>query len=81
MIPISTVRLPAECEQLVSEVLRSGVLAQGPMVLRLEEEFARLCETEHAIAVSLRSTPFLRQVHRWYLPMLILAMGSCRQRI
>jgi len=62
MIPISTVRLPAECEQLVSEVLRSGVLAQGPMVLRLEEEFARLCETEHAIAVNSGTTALVAAI-------------------
>ena len=38
-IPISAVRLGAEVEDLVVEVIRSGSLVQGPMVRRLEEEF------------------------------------------
>src|SRR5205823_6001276 len=34
------------------EVLRSGRLAQGPMVARLEAAFAGLAGTAHAVAVS-----------------------------
>ena len=34
------------------EVLRSGMLAQGPMVARLEDAFAELAGTAHAVAVS-----------------------------
>ncbi len=55
-IPISTVELGAEEERLVLEVLRSGQLAQGPMVERLEAAFAQLCSVRHAIAVSSGTT-------------------------
>ena len=34
------------------EVLKSGILAQGPRVLELENEFARVSGAEHAIAVN-----------------------------
>jgi perosamine synthetase len=52
MIPISSVALGEEEERLVIEVLRSGQLAQGPMVARLEQEFAEYCGTRHAVAVA-----------------------------
>jgi dTDP-4-amino-4,6-dideoxygalactose transaminase len=52
MIPISAVVLGAAEEQLVLDVLRSGQLAQGPMVARLESEFATCCGTTHAVAVA-----------------------------
>src|SRR5688572_10304846 len=37
---------------LVEEVLRSGQLAQGPMVSRFETGFARMVDVAHAVAVS-----------------------------
>ncbi|MGI8882472.1 MAG: DegT/DnrJ/EryC1/StrS family aminotransferase [Jatrophihabitans sp.] len=52
MIPVSTVVIPPETEALVSEVLQSGMLAQGPMVKRFEDEFASLIGVSHAIAVN-----------------------------
>lgn len=52
MISITDVRLPPTAEKLVLEVLRSGHLAQGPFVERLEDEFARRCGVPHAVAVS-----------------------------
>lgn len=52
VIPISSVRLDQEAEKLAVEVIRSGMIAQGPMVKRFEEEFAALTGTEHAVAVS-----------------------------
>ncbi|MEV5817684.1 DegT/DnrJ/EryC1/StrS family aminotransferase [Micromonospora haikouensis] len=52
MIPISVVKLDEKAEQLAVEVIRSGVLAQGPMVARLEREFADLVGVEHAVAVN-----------------------------
>ncbi len=52
MIPISSVQLGADEEALVLEVLRSGMLAQGPKVAQLEQGFAEVCGTEHAVAVS-----------------------------
>ena len=44
--------LGADEEQLVVDVLRSGQLAQGPMVARFEHEFAAFCGTAHAVAVA-----------------------------
>ena len=52
MIEMGAVELDAEAERLVLEVLRSGRLAQGPMVERFEEAFARMVGTRHAVAVS-----------------------------
>lgn len=36
----------------VNEVLRSGMLAQGPRVAQLEEDFAKFCGTDFAVAVN-----------------------------
>jgi perosamine synthetase len=55
-IPISAVQVSEEAERLVLEVLRSGHLAQGPMVAELEDRFAALCEVPHAIAVNSGTT-------------------------
>lgn len=52
MIPISVVSLGPEVEQLVLQVLRSGHLAQGPMVAELEARFAALTGVPHAVAVN-----------------------------
>jgi perosamine synthetase len=52
VIPISTVIIPPETEGLVQEVLRSGMLTQGPMVARFEQRFAALTGVRHAIAVN-----------------------------
>jgi dTDP-4-amino-4,6-dideoxygalactose transaminase len=51
-IPISRVVISPDEERLVLEVLRSGHLAQGPMVERLEASFAAMCNVRHAVAVS-----------------------------
>ena len=51
MIPISKVDV-REAEPLVLDVLRSGSLAQGPMVERLERAFAEVVGVPHAIAVN-----------------------------
>ena len=50
-IPIVSVRLGKDEERLVLETIRSGQLAQGPMVARLEELFVDTVGTEHAVAV------------------------------
>ncbi|HVK22953.1 MAG TPA: DegT/DnrJ/EryC1/StrS family aminotransferase [Actinokineospora sp.] len=55
MIPISVVDV-ADAEPLVVEVLRSGVIAQGPMVKRLEDEFAAVAGVPHAVAVNSGTT-------------------------
>jgi perosamine synthetase len=51
MIPITSVDV-AGAEPYVLEVLRSGMLAQGPMVARLEQRFAELTGVDHAVAVN-----------------------------
>lgn len=51
-IPISTVNVSSEEEDLVLEVLRSGQIAQGPRVAELERLFADATGTNEAIAVS-----------------------------
>jgi perosamine synthetase len=51
MIPISRPSIGAEEEEAVLAVLRSGMLAQGPQVERLERSFAELCGVRHAVAV------------------------------
>jgi perosamine synthetase len=55
-IPISKPEIGAAAEALVLEVLRSGRLAQGPMVERFEHLVAEAAGTEHAIAVSSGTT-------------------------
>ncbi|MEM2124278.1 MAG: DegT/DnrJ/EryC1/StrS family aminotransferase, partial [Methanolinea sp.] len=52
MIPVAAPCLGAEEEQAVVRVLRSGMLARGPEVAAFEEEFARYCGTEYAVATS-----------------------------
>lgn len=51
MIPITVVDV-RESEPLVLEVLRSGSIAQGPMVARLEREFAEAIDVKHCVAVN-----------------------------
>jgi perosamine synthetase len=51
MIPITVVDVKA-AEPLVLEVLRSGAIAQGPMVKRFEDMFAREAGVPHAVAVN-----------------------------
>lgn len=52
MIPITVVEVEHRAHELVSEVLTSGRLAQGPMVERFEQLVADMCGTRHAVAVS-----------------------------
>jgi dTDP-4-amino-4,6-dideoxygalactose transaminase/acetyltransferase-like isoleucine patch superfamily enzyme len=52
MIPVSKVIVGEEEERGVLEVLRSGMLAQGPKVAALEEAFAAAHHVAHAVAVS-----------------------------
>lgn len=51
-IHISEVSLGREEEELVLAVLRSGHIAQGPMVERFEELCARMAGTRYAVAVA-----------------------------
>ena len=51
MIPITKVDV-RDAESLVVEVIRSGSIAQGPMVSRLETEFAEAIGVKHCVAVN-----------------------------
>ena len=59
MIPVSTVQLGPEVEELVASVLRSGIIAQGPMVARLENEFAEMIGVRHVVAVNNGTTALI----------------------
>ncbi|MEV4410527.1 DegT/DnrJ/EryC1/StrS family aminotransferase [Catellatospora sp. NPDC049609] len=62
MIPISVVKLDEAAEQLAVEVIRSGIIAQGPMVARLEREFADVVGVEHAVAVNNGTTALVAAI-------------------
>lgn len=67
MIPITAVDV-SEAEPLVIEVLRSGDIAAGPMVQRLEDGFAELVGTRHAIAVNNGTTALVAALQVLDLP-------------
>lgn len=52
MIPIAKPFLDDNEIKAVSEVLKSGIIAQGPKVRELEEKFAKLCGTKYAVALN-----------------------------
>jgi len=52
MIPISKPLIEQEEIDAVVEVLKSGMIAQGPKTAELEEMFAKMCGTKHAVAFS-----------------------------
>lgn len=52
MIRVSQPRFGADVEELVLQVVRSGQVAQGPLVGRLESLGAEMAGTRHAVAVS-----------------------------
>ncbi|CAB4882887.1 unannotated protein [freshwater metagenome] len=58
-IPISVVRLGDEVEKLLLEVVRSGVIAQGPVVKRLEDTFASMIGVKHVVAVNNGTTALI----------------------
>ena len=58
-IPITVVRFGAKVEELVLSVLRSGMIAQGTLVTRLEKEFAELIGTDHVVAVNNGTTALI----------------------
>ena len=51
-IPVSRPFIDEREEELVLRVLRSGFLAQGPMVEEFEKRFAEYVGVEYAVAVS-----------------------------
>ncbi len=56
MIPVSKPYIGEEEKRAVMEVLDSGMLVQGPRVAALEQEFARVHQTRHAVATSSGTT-------------------------
>lgn len=52
MIPIALPIIEAEEKKAVNDVIESGMLAQGPKVAELEENWAKYCGTKHALAVN-----------------------------
>ena len=62
MIPISTVVFGPEVEERVLQVVRSGVVAQGPVVAEFEQAFAELVEVRHAIAVNNGTTALVAAI-------------------
>jgi perosamine synthetase len=61
MIPITVVDVQ-DAEPLVLEVLRSGVIAQGPMVKRFEDAFAAVAGVPHAVAVNSGTTALVASI-------------------
>ena len=61
MIPITVVDV-ADAEPLVLEVLRSGAIAQGPMVKRFEDAFAEVAGVRHAVAVNSGTTALVASI-------------------
>ena len=59
MIPITTVQFGAEEEAQVLEVLRSGIIAQGPKVAELEAGFSSRFGATHAVAVNNGTTALI----------------------
>lgn len=59
MIPITAVSFGPEEEQRVLAVIRSGMIAQGPVVAEFEQRFAEIAGTKHAIAVNNGTTSLI----------------------
>lgn len=62
MIPISTVRLSSAVEERVLQVIRSGNIAQGPVVAEFERRFAGLVGAKHAVAVNNGTTALVAAI-------------------
>lgn len=63
MIPITVVNFGENAERLVLEALRSGNVAQGPLVKRFEDRFAEMIGVKHAIAVNNGTTSLVAALH------------------
>jgi len=62
VIPISTVVFGPEVEERVLQVVRSGVVAQGPVVAEFEQAFAELLGVRHAVAVNNGTTALVAAI-------------------
>jgi perosamine synthetase len=56
MINIAKPQIGRDEKEAVMEVLKSGIIAQGPRVKAFEEAFAQLCGVKHAIATTSGTT-------------------------
>lgn len=62
MIPISTVVFGPDVEERVLQVVRSGIVAQGPVVAEFEQTFAELLGVRHAVAVNNGTTALVAAI-------------------
>ena len=58
-IPITNVQLGADVEESVLAVIRSGMIAQGPVVAQLEKSFAEMSGVKHVVAVNNGTTALI----------------------
>lgn len=63
MIPIAKPLIGDEEKRAVLDVLDSGMIAQGPRVRALEEEFAAMCGVNHAVATTSGTTALHMALH------------------
>ena len=56
MIPVAKLYIGKEEKQAVMAALESGLLAQGPQTVELEEKFADVCGVKYAIATTVGTT-------------------------
>lgn len=63
MIPVAKIFLDDQEKHLISEVIDSGWITQGPMVEKFEREFARRVEADYAVAVSNCTTGLFLSLH------------------
>lgn len=68
MISISRVQLGQEVEEEVLQVLRSGMIAQGPKVRELEESFEKYLNVKHVVAVNNGTTALIAALKALDLP-------------
>jgi perosamine synthetase len=59
MIPISAIELGPDVEESVLAVIRSGMIAQGPVVKQFEDRFAALIGVDHVVAVNSGTTALI----------------------
>ena len=62
VIPVSVVKLGPEVEERVLAVIRSGIIAQGPVVAEFEQKFAAMIGVKHAIAVNNGTTALVAAI-------------------
>ena len=62
MIPISTVVFGPDVEERVLQVVRSGMVAQGPVVAEFEQAFAELLGVRNAVAVNNGTTALVAAI-------------------